>query len=136
LKDPYILPPKRLLATTLIPSAWVNDGLIDERKKGLASYLNAVLSTPRYQDSAILSKFLTPEIGSEAKFSPEDALPSTFSHKEAVNLLTSAARVEPQAAMIAGAYYPDWCADTNPLEKIDFSKFDILFFGRSSPSHG
>ncbi|KAF7351121.1 Glycoside hydrolase family 18 protein [Mycena sanguinolenta] len=41
--DNVQLPPKRILATTFIPSAWVDDTLIAERKDGLKAYLNTVL---------------------------------------------------------------------------------------------
>lgn len=34
----------------------------------------------------------------------------------------------PVANPLACAYYPDWSAGSNPPEKIDFSKFDVLFF--------
>ena len=34
--------------------------------------------------------------------------------------------------MIAAAYYPSWSASTTPPERLDFNKFDILFYGRIS----
>ena len=58
----------------------------------------------------------------------EDALPSTLFSKAA---LTSTQEVSTAAAaMIAAAYYPSWSASTTPPEKLDFSNFDILFYGR------
>lgn len=133
LKDPFVLPPKRLLTTTFIPSAWIDNALIAERKDGLAKYLNALLSSPDYAGSSILANFITPNSSkSSAKFSPEDALPSTLSRRAAMNLLAhveNANEVKALATPIAAAYYPDWSTDTNPPEGIDFSKFDVLFFG-------
>lgn len=133
LGDPFVLPPKRLLTTTFIPSAWIDNALITERKDGLAKYLDALFSSPDYACSSILADFITPNLSkSFSKFNPEDALPSTLSRKAAVDLLAhieTADDVRALAAPIAAAYYPDWSAGTNPPENIDFSKFDILFFG-------
>ncbi|KAF9446853.1 glycoside hydrolase family 18 protein, partial [Macrolepiota fuliginosa MF-IS2] len=135
LQDPFTLPPKRLLATTFIPSAWVDDILIKERKTGLANYLNSLLSTPDYEGSSVLANFFAANIAKNAvRFNPEDALPSTLSRKTAIDLITRAQGangVEAQATAIAAAYYPDWSSGTNPPEGIDFSKFDILFFGEN-----
>lgn len=39
-------------------------------------------------------------------------------------------KVNTKASMIAASYYPDWVSSTNPPEGIDFSKFDILYFGQ------
>lgn len=33
------------------------------------------------------------------------------------------------ATPIAAAYYPDWAFDATPPENLDYTKFDILFFG-------
>ncbi|KXN90761.1 Chitinase A1 [Leucoagaricus sp. SymC.cos] len=138
LKDSFELPPKRVLSTTFLPSAWVDDALIAERKAGLTKYLEALLSTPDYLGSSILAMFLTPDVnGNTSIFNPEDAVPSTLSRKAAIDILASAASandIEAQATPIAAAYYPDWSADTNPPEKIDFSKFDILFFAFATPN--
>ena len=30
---------------------------------------------------------------------------------------------------IMASYYPSWCVDDRPPESLDFSKFDILFYG-------
>ena len=27
------------------------------------------------------------------------------------------------------SYYPSWCVDDRPPESLDFSKFDIVFYG-------
>ena len=36
---------------------------------------------------------------------------------------------------LAAAYYPDWSSDTFPPSKLDFSKFDILLFGKELSSN-
>ncbi|KAJ3568688.1 hypothetical protein NP233_g5552 [Leucocoprinus birnbaumii] len=135
LKDPFVLPPKRLLATTFVPSAWVDDSLIAERKTGLATYISELLSAAEFAASPVLEQFLSPDGDTNAtRFNPEDAVPSTLSRKAAMNLLETGNEVEAQATIIAAAYYPDWSADSNPPEKIDFSKFDILFFAFATPN--
>ena len=132
LKDPYGLPPKRLLVTTFIPSAWVDDQLIAERKAGLAKYLTDLLSNPEYKSKPALRNFLSSQGGgNDNKFDLEDALPSTLSRAQAMKIASSLAggQVTTQASMIAASYYPNWVSSTNPPEGIDFSKFDILYFG-------
>ncbi|KAJ3487167.1 hypothetical protein NLJ89_g11741 [Agrocybe chaxingu] len=131
LKDPYNLPPKRLIVTTFIPSAWADDALIAERKAGLAEYLADLLATPKYKDKSALFDFLSPRTAEiSQKFFLEDALPSTLTRTKAMNLAASTAdgEVNASAVMISGAYYPDWSAGRRPPESIDYSKFDILFF--------
>ena len=127
LNNPFVLPPKRLLTTSFIPSAWIDDALIAERKAGLEEYLSNLLSIPDHENSPILAQFLTPNIVS-ANATRFNSVPTTPFHGAAMNV-ESADGVEAQNTMIAAAYYPDWSADSNPPEKIDFSKFDILFFG-------
>ncbi|KAJ6593462.1 glycoside hydrolase superfamily [Mycena capillaripes] len=115
------LPPKRILVTAFIPSAWVDETLIAERKEGLKAYLNTLLATSQYKDNETLREFLTPSLlASPRQFDLEDALPSTLSQKAAQQL-----------GAVAAAYYPDWSADSFSPEHLDYSKFDILF----SPGH-
>lgn len=123
------------MTTTFLPSAWVDDELIAERKIGLAQYIFDLLSDPKYKDKTALSDFLSsPDLQRDMKFDPEDALPSTFARKEAMAIAatlgggadTSAAAA---ASFLAGGYYPDWAVGTNPPEKLDFSKFDLIYFG-------
>ena len=57
----------------------------------------------------------------------EDALPSTLTRSQALKIherLTASATTP-----IAASYYPDWVDDTLPPEQLDYSKFDVLFFG-------
>jgi chitinase len=132
LNDPYNLPPKRLLVTTFIPSAWVDDALIKERKKGLADYLTDVLSSPKYKDQAVLFEFLTaPSSKYDQKFDLEDALPSTLTRTKA---LTLGSDVNASTVPISGTYYPDWAGSTVPPESIDYSKFDLIYFGTNNLS--
>ncbi|KAF8970626.1 glycoside hydrolase superfamily [Flammula alnicola] len=135
LNDPYNLPPKRLLATTFIPSAWVDDGLIAERKIGLTEYLFDILSTPKYKDQPLIFEFLSAQtLQRDQKFDLEDALPSTLTRTKALTLASGAAdsEISTSAAIISAAYYPDWSAI--PPQSIDFSKFDIIFYAFATPS--
>lgn len=121
------MPPKRILVTSFLPSAWVDDKLIAERKAGLSQYLNNLLKSPRFGSSRALTEFLSASSGPSATgMSLEDALPSTLSRKAALEAQATIAAASP----IAAAYYPDWSADSRPPENLDFSKFDILFFGK------
>ncbi|KAH8096611.1 glycoside hydrolase family 18 protein [Cristinia sonorae] len=133
LNDPFTLPPKRILATTFLPSAWVDDTLIAERKAGLSAYINALLTSPSFKSSPVLAAFL--EASSNAtSFSLEDALPSTLSRAAAQKLLAKGGEVKATANPVAAAYYPDWSAGSNPPENLDYSKFDILFFAFAIPN--
>jgi chitinase len=137
LQDPYTLPPKRLLATTFIPSAWVDDELIAERKVGLAEYLFNLLSTPKYKEKSLLYEFFSAQVVErEFKFDLEDALPSTLTRGKALKLASASlnGEVSSQVAMIAASYYPDWVSTTVPPEGLDFSKFDIIYFAFATPS--
>lgn len=126
LGDEFSLPPKRLLATTFIPSAWVDDTLISERKDGLTSYLSDLLNAPQYKKSPKFAQFLSPNLSSGRTFDVEDALPSTLSRKTALNLQN---QIEAKAVTpIACSYYEDWATSPTPAN-IDYSKYDIIFFG-------
>lgn len=110
----YTLPPKRILVTTFVPSAWVDDKLIAERKSGLTGYLTNVLESQTYRSSSALREFLTPDPTPAVfrTFDLEDALPSTLSRKTALALKAQAleapanGEVKAAATMIAAAYYP------------------------------
>ncbi len=137
LNDPGTLPPKRILATTFVPSAWLDETLVAERKAGLSAYLTGLLESPQFRNHQSLIDFLTPSSTSSSReFNPEDAIPSTLSRKTALNLAVDLhGDVSAEATTpIAAAYYPDWAADSNPPNKLDFSKFDILYFGTSAHS--
>lgn len=132
LNDPNTLPPKRILATTFVPAAWLDDTLIAERKAGLSAYLAGLLQSPQFRAHKFLADFLAPSTAASSSpdFNLEDALPSTLSRKAALN---ARSRLAAQATPIAAAYYPDWSSGTNPPNQLDFSKFDILYFG--TPFH-
>ena len=135
LDDPLSLPPKRILATTFLPSAWVDNALISERKLGLSAYLNGLLSSSPFRNSPALATFLkTSSTATTGEFSLEDALPSTLTRAAALNVQKQLAKsgegeVKAAATPIAAAYYPDWSADSIPPESLDYSRFDVLFFG-------
>lgn len=81
------LPPKRILTTTFVPSAWLDDELINERKAGLAEYLAKLVHMPEYAKKSALLEFLTiASTSSKEDFDPEDALPSTLTRKAALEL--------------------------------------------------
>ena len=126
LGDSEVLPPKRILVTAFVPSAWVDDSLIAERKQGLATYLNNLLTSTKYGEHSALTDFLSVSSGIGKEMSLEDALPSTLSRKAA---LEAQAKIN-ASSLVAAAYYPDWSADSWPPECLDYSKFDVLFFGR------
>ncbi|KAH9947184.1 glycoside hydrolase family 18 protein [Amylocystis lapponica] len=113
LGDTAVLPPKRILVTSFLPSAWVDDQLIAERKAGLSAYLSTLLHSPHYSAHPALRAFLSPTTQTSAHFNLEDALPSTLSRKAAMQAqqIISAKATKP----IAAAYYPDWASDSNPL---------------------
>ncbi|KAF8890745.1 glycoside hydrolase superfamily [Infundibulicybe gibba] len=139
LNDKFTLPPRRLLSTTFLPSAWVDDALISERKAGLANYLSNLLATPEYKNHASLMKFLSEEDAkappSGKRFDLEDALPSTLSRRAAMNLRAQAESLDTTAtSLIAAAYYPDWSAGSFPPESLNYSKFDILLFAFVVPN--
>jgi chitinase len=138
LRDNFLLPPKRILTTTFLPSAWVDDTLIAERKAGLARYLTHVLSSSEYKDHPYLLQFLTSTDSKSAmpsqKFNAEDAVPSTLPREAALGLDVNvqdevAGGFQTNAAAIAAAYYPDWRAGSFPPESLDYALFDIIFFG-------
>lgn len=128
LGDKQTLPPKRILVTTFLPSAWVDDKLISERKAGFGAYLNSLISSEEYKENPALYKFLSASTltNPSKDINLEDALPSTLSRKAALEVQ---AKIN-ATARIAAAYYPDWSADSVSPESLDYSKFDILFFGK------
>lgn len=146
MRDPYQLPAKRTL-TNLVPSAWVDDDLIVERKEGLILYLHSLLQSTELQDHPILIQFLTP--GPFAPFgTPQtkcDALIAPMESKSMVSVALNpiqsrllSIKFEPSqdeveiassVTPVTGAYYPSWAVSTLPPERIAFEKYDIIFFG-------
>ncbi|KZV96514.1 glycoside hydrolase family 18 protein [Exidia glandulosa HHB12029] len=132
----FSLPPKRIMTTAFLPSAWLDDALIAERKAGLASYLAAVLAAgPQFADHPALKTFLS-SAEFKGRFNPEDAIPSTLSRKAALDLLSGAddGEVRAQAQLLAASYYPDWAEGTIAPEAISFGKFDVIFFAFATPN--
>ncbi|KAL4245784.1 glycosyl hydrolase 18 family protein [Abortiporus biennis] len=139
LKDSFDLPPKRILTTSFLPSAWIDDYIIAERKASLQLYLNKLLASPEFSAHPAVQKFLvTSTFHVSVEFNLEDALPSTLSRKAALEVqarLRAEGTVNATATTpIAAAYYPDWVLDTNPPEGIDYSKFDLIFFAFATPN--
>jgi chitinase len=118
----FSLPPKRILVTSFVPSAWLDDSLISERKAGLSAYVQSLIQSDAFQSHPRVVQFLS-STSSFDQFNPEDAVPSTLSRKAA------AALMKQSSVPIAAAYYPDWSFGTHPPQSLDYSKFSILFFG-------
>ncbi|TFY53139.1 hypothetical protein EVJ58_g9617 [Rhodofomes roseus] len=136
LGDPQTLPPKRILVTSFIPSAWADDKLIAERKEGLSAYLSKLLESPAYTSSPALLNFLgsTPSIATTTSdFNLEDALPSTLSRNTALHAMKELERAQSTTPIAAG-YYPDWATGTIAPQNVDFSKFDVLLFAFATPN--
>ncbi|KAJ7188716.1 glycoside hydrolase family 18 protein [Mycena filopes] len=136
----FDLPPKRLLVTTFIPSAWVDDALISERKAGLEQYLTRLLATPQYLQLDAVQTFLALAVPvSPREFELEDAVPSTLSRKTAEALINAVAAeaeepIDAASTFVAGAYYQSWTASSHAPENLDYSKFDVLFFAFAIPN--
>lgn len=113
----------------------MDNALISERKLGLSAYLNGLLSSSPFKNSPVLATFLkTSSTATTGEFSLEDALPSTLTRAAALNVQKQLAKsgegeIKAAATPIAAAYYPDWSADSIPPESLDYSRFDVLFFG-------
>ncbi|KAG6820584.1 hypothetical protein H0H93_014811 [Arthromyces matolae] len=131
LGDEFVLPPKRI-TKTFMPSAWVDDSLINERKSLLTKYLSDLLKSDAYKDASPLLDFLADEHGRNSSgFDIEDVIPSTLSKETSTmkaESTNSTREINADGALIAAAYYVSWTAAANPPEGLDFSKFDILFF--------
>lgn len=118
LRDPWHLPAKRPLKTALLPSSWVDDNLLEERKEGLELYLSFLLRDLEHREHPALNRFLS--------LGAFDIDPPLTSGEKAQSLQIP---LEDNKTLISASYYPSWVLDTHPPEQIDFSKFDVLFFG-------
>jgi len=127
LKDSFPLPPKHSFASTIRVSNRIKDSVISERKAGLSAYLSFLLNIPEYREHDVLKQFLSPlfETNAAGK-SPQMVYLNKAVLGTGVCPLTIATR------QIVASYYPSWCVDDRPPESLDFSKFDILFFGALS----
>ncbi|KAG6833416.1 hypothetical protein H0H87_007401 [Tephrocybe sp. NHM501043] len=131
LGDSFALPPKRVVANALVPLAWLDDGLIAERKVGLAEYLNQLNAAPQYHNGDAFLQFLSSATFDVDSLADRD-LPDMVSRS--TGALNQAASIGPTPTKIAAAYYPTWSAWSNPPDKIKFAKFDILFFAFAIPN--
>ncbi|KAF9558511.1 glycoside hydrolase family 18 protein [Agrocybe pediades] len=141
LASSFPLPPKRALSTSCIPSAWVNDELIEERKKGFETYLTHIIHDVCLRNHPEVVKFLSAgdympgecqvAVGEKQQGHQEMSAKSSLGF---LQYATLADEPEDKKRFIAASYYPSWASDTNPPEKIDFSKFDILFYAFATPS--
>lgn len=111
------MPSKKTLTTTMVSSAWVDDELIIERKRGLAAYIDFLLGKPHFEEQSVFVKFLSPgSFSSEAIDTP-------------LEMRFKDAATGPDRTFIAASYYPAWSSKENPPQEIKFSQFDIIFFG-------
>ncbi|KAG5651912.1 hypothetical protein H0H81_006963 [Sphagnurus paluster] len=136
LGDSFNLPPKRVFATAVVPSSWVDDGLIAERKKGLSRYLNYLNATPEFQSNIAFVQFVTSSSPSfdvnNLPTCTNDSVPTMVSR----NLVTMVHQPEEprnKVVPIAAAYYPAWSVASCAPNKLDFGKFDVIFFAFAMP---
>lgn len=115
----FPFPPRRALAAVLVPTAWVDDALIAERKAGLQMFLTDILHDLSLRTRPEVLRFLAPD-AANTTYAP--AMMSTGAP-------ASYARDGVAGRYISASYYPSWSADALPAHTIDFSKFDVLFFG-------
>uniref|UniRef100_A0A8H8CJD7 Chitinase n=1 Tax=Psilocybe cubensis TaxID=181762 RepID=A0A8H8CJD7_PSICU len=155
LKDGFSLPSKHAILTAIFPSGWLDDALIAERKVGLAKYLAALLWSPEFRDTPIIKGFLERDaLKPDENIDVEDVLPSTLTRKDVSAFFSLRDQVQslslveddheeeqvpvqeepPKKKLVSAAYYPEWCAGTLPPESLDYSKFDIIFFGFATPN--
>ncbi|KAF7428523.1 hypothetical protein PC9H_007747 [Pleurotus ostreatus] len=125
LGDQYNFPPKRSVSNSLLPRAWVDDELIAERKHGLQDYMTNVLGDSKLTGNAAITMFLSDDDGGGH---PEM---SSLRHIVLKGEETKGAEGKKP---IAAAYYTSWSAWSNPPSKIDFSKFDVLFYAFVVPN--
>lgn len=123
------MPPKRALSTSIMPLAWVGNELIKERISGLQAYLVDLLHDAARRDRPELLKFLAP---AGERVNAVDMVSRNMASVTQGAVLASSRKMEPEVSkFVAGSYYPAWCTETHPPSKIDFSKFDIIFYGTS-----
>ncbi|KAF8064331.1 glycoside hydrolase superfamily [Lyophyllum atratum] len=134
LGDSFLFPPKRVLANALAPSAWVDDGLIAERKAGLVEYLDNLNATPEFQKNDAFLQFLSsPSFDASSLPISIQGAPAMVSCGM-VTINPASYEADTRAAPVAAAYYPAWCTWSHPPNKLDFAKFDILFFAFVTPN--
>lgn len=120
----FPFPPRRALAAALIPAAWVDDVLISERKVGLQMFLTDVLHDLHLRARPEVLRFLAP-------YAPKSMIYTSAMVSTGAPASCTTVRVGEDMAgsYVAASYYPSWSADTLPAHTIDFSKFNVLFFG-------
>ncbi|KDR78222.1 hypothetical protein GALMADRAFT_1307739 [Galerina marginata CBS 339.88] len=133
---PFALPPKRIIGTLFSPSGWINDGLINERKRGLQKYLTFLIHDMVLSHHTEFLLFLGAGDLPTHKSTiwPSLVLPEMTSKE--LMIAKNSTLLEPERTLkpVAASYYPSWASDAIPPHKIDFSKFDILFFAFVTPN--
>ncbi|KAF8900154.1 glycoside hydrolase family 18 protein [Gymnopilus junonius] len=134
LNAPFSLPPKRNLVSVVLPYKWIDDGLINERKRGLQLFLTLLIYDTKPRQHPDLLHFLD---ASDLDYQESMIWPplSEMASKESlISVKTTVRAPDTPPRPVAGSYYPSWASDTIPISKIDFSKFDILFFAFVTPN--
>ncbi|KIM37880.1 glycoside hydrolase family 18 protein [Hebeloma cylindrosporum] len=127
----FPLPPKRIITTSLVPSAWVDDELIKERKAGLQMYLTDLLHDLKLRNHLELVRFLAPSVDF-MDVEGSGASPAMVSKGTPVSRPTL--NDEDTHKPISATYYPAWASGTLAPSDIDFSKFDVIFFAFAIPN--
>lgn len=134
LGDSFDLPPKRVLANVVVPSKWVDDELIAERKSGLVAYLKHLNTTPKFQNHDAFLQFLSsPSFDITSLPAYVKDAPCMVS-RNIVTTNRASDQPENRTAPVAAAYYPSWSVSSNPPDELNFAKFDILFFAFATPN--
>lgn len=115
------------MTTSLVPSAWVDDELIKERKAGLQMYLTNLLHDLNFRAHLELIRFLTPSAGFK---DAERSGASPVMVSKGAPVSRRVLNDEDIRKPIAASYYPAWASGTIAPSDIDFKKFDLIFFGK------
>lgn len=103
----------------------MDDELIKERKVGLEMYLTDLIHDLALRKRREFLQFLAPP---EAEGQGcTGSVPQMISRGALASKTVSAP--DNSVKYIAASYYPSWSSDALPPHTIDFSKFDVLFFG-------
>ncbi|GLB44487.1 putative glyco_18 [Lyophyllum shimeji] len=134
LGDAFDLPPKRVLANVIVPFTWVDDDLIAERTIGLEAYLNNLNATPEFYNNDAFLQFLSSPSFDASTLPAYVANAPVMVSRSVVTIDHALEEPETRPGPIAAAYYPTWAVWSNPPNKLNFAKFDMLFFAFVAPN--
>ncbi|KAF6750396.1 glycoside hydrolase family 18 protein [Ephemerocybe angulata] len=134
-------PPRRALLLSLVPNAWLDDSVLDERKAGLNEFLCVLLNTEKTRAHPSLASFFrAPSYTELALESLGEGLAQLSLARRVKSLQVECAeRGEddsrpPRGGLIAASYYPSWVSWSLPVESVDWSRFDIVFYAFVIPN--